>query len=199
MPAGNAAERSLLPAIAAFVGLYAALALPVFWRQEVPLAWLLASVVLALPLAALSAIDLREYRLPDVLTLPLAAAGVLVSWWLAPASLWWTIASIVIGFALLAGVGMLYSHLRGRDGLGLGDAKLFAASGAWLGLEGLPGVLLVACGAAIVALLVAAWRSQDIGDDAGAVRPIPGLRHLDRLALRRVSGLTPVVCLRRHR
>ena len=158
--AGNAAERSLLPSIAAFVGLYAALALPVLWRQEVPIAWLLASVVLALPLAALSAIDVREYRLPDVLTLPLAAAGVLVSWWLAPASLWWTIASMVIGFALLAGLGMLYRHLRNREGLGLGDAKLFAASGAWLGLEGLPGVLLVACGAAIVALLVAAWRSQ---------------------------------------
>ena len=158
--AGNAAERSLLPSIVAFVGLYAALALPVLWRQEVPLTWLLASVVLALPLAALSAIDVREYRLPDVLTLPLAAAGVLVSWWFAPASLWWTIASMVIGFALLAGVGMLYRRLRGRDGLGLGDAKLFAASGAWLGLEGLPGVLLVACGAAILALLVAAWRSQ---------------------------------------
>jgi leader peptidase (prepilin peptidase) / N-methyltransferase len=158
--AGNAAEHSLRPAIAAFVALYAAFALPVFWRQEVPLAWLLASVVLALPLAALSAIDVREYRLPDVLTLPLAAAGVLVSWWFAPASLWWTIASMLIGFALLAGVAMLYRHLRGRDGLGLGDAKLFAASGAWLGLEGLPGVLLVACGAAIVALLVAAWRSQ---------------------------------------
>ena len=113
--AGNAAERSLLPSIAAFVGLYAALALPVLWRQEVPLSWLLASVVLALPLAVLSAIDLREYRLPDVLTLPLAVAGVLVSWWFAPASLWWTIASMVIGFALLAGVGMLYRRLRGRD------------------------------------------------------------------------------------
>jgi leader peptidase (prepilin peptidase) / N-methyltransferase len=158
--AGNATERSLLPSIAAFVGLYAALALPVLWRQEVPLSWLLASVVLALPLAVLSAIDLREYRLPDVLTLPLAIAGVLVSWWFAPASLWWTIASMVIGFVLLAGVGMLYSHLRNREGLGLGDAKLFAASGAWLGLEGLPGVLLIACVAAIVALLVAAWRSK---------------------------------------
>ena len=95
--AGNAAERGLLPAIAAFAGLYAAFALPIFWRAEVPLSWLLASVVLGLPLAALSAIDLREYRLPDVLTLPLAAAGVLVAWWLAPASLWWTIASMLIG------------------------------------------------------------------------------------------------------
>src|SRR5262245_32061829 len=96
---GNAAGTSLLPALATFVGVYAALALPVFLRQEVPVAWLLASVVLALPLAALSAIDVREYRLPDALTLPLAAAGVFVSWWFAPATLWWTIASMLIGFA----------------------------------------------------------------------------------------------------
>jgi leader peptidase (prepilin peptidase)/N-methyltransferase len=121
---------------------------------------LLVSVALALVLAVLSAIDLREYRLPDILTLPLVAAGVLASWWLGLASPWWSIASAVVGFALLTGVAMIYSRVRGRDGLGLGDAKLFAASGAWLGLEGLPAVLLVACGAAIVALLVMALRSQ---------------------------------------
>jgi leader peptidase (prepilin peptidase) / N-methyltransferase len=65
-----------------------------------------------------------------------------------------------LGFASLTGIAMLYRRVRGRDGLGLGDAKLFAASGAGLGLEGLPAVLLVVCGAAIVALLVMAWRSQ---------------------------------------
>jgi leader peptidase (prepilin peptidase) / N-methyltransferase len=104
----------------------------------------------------------REYRLPDVLTLPLLSAGLLVSWWLGNAPLWWAVASAVIGFALLAGVAMLYRHLRGRDGLGLGDAKLFAASGAWLSLEGLPAALLLACGAAIVGLLVSSWRSQEL-------------------------------------
>lgn len=160
MRAVDTADRSLVLSTLAFAGFYAALALPTLWRQEASLAWLLASVGLALALAALSAVDLRDYRLPDVLTLPLAAAGVLASWWLGFASPWWAIASAVIGFALLSGVAMLYSRVRGRDGLGLGDAKLFAASGAWLGLEGLPAVLLVACGAAIVALLVMAWRSQ---------------------------------------
>ncbi len=160
MRAADTADRNLALSTLAFVGLYAALALPVLWRQEASVAWLLASIGLALALSALSAVDLREYRLPDVLTLPLAVAGVLASWWIGLASPWWAIGSAAIGFALLAGVAMLYSRLRGRDGLGLGDAKLFAASGAWLGLEGLPAVLLVACGAAIVALLVMAWRSQ---------------------------------------
>lgn len=160
MRAANPADRSLALSTLAFAGLYFALALPVLWRQEASVAWLFASVCLALALAALSAVDLRDYRLPDLLTLPLVAAGVLASWWLELASPWWATASAVIGFALLTGVGMLYSRVRGRDGLGLGDAKLFAASGAWLGLEGLPAVLLVACGAAIVALLMMAWRSQ---------------------------------------
>src|SRR6185436_5311870 len=153
-------DRSLALSALAFAGFYLALALPVLWRNEASVTWLLASAGLALVLAALSAVDLRDYRLPDLLTLPLVAVGVLASWWLGLASPWWAIASAVIGFALLTGVGMLYSRVRGRDGLGLGDAKLFAASGAWLGLEGLPAVLLVACGAAILALLVAAWRSQ---------------------------------------
>ena len=160
MRAANPADRSLALSALAFAGFYLALALPVLWRNEASVTWLLASAGLALVLAALSAVDLRDYRLPDLLTLPLVAVGVLASWWLGLASPWWAMASAVIGFALLTGVGMLYSRVRGRDGLGLGDAKLFAASGAWLGLEGLPAVLLVACGAAIVALLVMAWRSQ---------------------------------------
>jgi leader peptidase (prepilin peptidase)/N-methyltransferase len=160
MRVADTADRNLTLSIVAFAGTYVVLALPVLWRQEASVAWLLASVALALALAGLSAIDLRDYRLPDVLTLPLVGAGIASSWWLGLASPWWAIASAAIGFALLTGVAMLYSRVRGRDGLGLGDAKLFAASGAWLGLEGLPAVLLVACGAAIVALLVMAWRSQ---------------------------------------
>ncbi len=56
--------------------------------------------------------------------------------------------------AALRGVGALYRWVRGRDGLGEGDAKLLAAIGAWVGLEGLPTVLL---GAALTGLLWALW------------------------------------------
>ncbi len=51
------------------------------------------------------------------------------------------------GFALLA---WAYRRLRGREGLGLGDAKLLAAGGAWLGAALLPDVLLAAAGTAIL-------------------------------------------------
>jgi leader peptidase (prepilin peptidase)/N-methyltransferase len=186
MRAADIADRSLVLSTLALAGFYATLVPPTLWRQEPPVAWLLASAALALALPALSAVDLRDYRLPDVLTLPLAAAGVLPSWWLGLASPWRAIGSAVIGFALLTGVAMLYSRVRGRDGLGLGDAKLFGASGAWLGLEGLPAVLLVACGAG---------HRGAVGRHPHPVRAVPGVRHLDGLALwcvvSRCCGLVP--------
>lgn len=37
-----------------------------------------------------------------------------------------------------------YRQLRGREGLGDGDAGLLAAIGAWVGWQGIPGAILVA-------------------------------------------------------
>jgi prepilin signal peptidase PulO-like enzyme (type II secretory pathway) len=79
MRAADIADRGLILPTLALAGFYATLALPTLWRQEPPVAWLPASAALALALAALSAVDLRDYRLSDVMTLPLAAAGVLAS------------------------------------------------------------------------------------------------------------------------
>jgi leader peptidase (prepilin peptidase)/N-methyltransferase len=155
-------DRRLSLSTGAFAALYVLLAMPAVWGHTPSGPWLVASVVLAVTLAALSAIDVREHRLPDALTLPLAAAGLLVSTYIVGNPLWWHVTSAVIGFALMAGVAAAYRHVRGRDGLGLGDAKLFAVSGAWLGLEALPTVLLCACASAMVAVLIANRRWRDI-------------------------------------
>jgi leader peptidase (prepilin peptidase)/N-methyltransferase len=48
----------------------------------------------------------------------------------------------VAGFAVLGAISLLYRRLRHREGLGLGDAKLLAALGAWVSWQGLPTVLL---------------------------------------------------------
>jgi leader peptidase (prepilin peptidase)/N-methyltransferase len=113
-------------------------------------------VVLGLALAALSANDVQSFRLPDALTLPLTGGGLLLAWLMGWGPLWWRIVSAAAGFLLLYGVERAYQRVRGRNGLGRGDAKLFAASGAWLGAEGLTTVLLWACGTALMAVLLAA-------------------------------------------
>jgi leader peptidase (prepilin peptidase) / N-methyltransferase len=121
---------------------------------------LVLALVLAPTLAALSAIDLQQHRLPDLLTGPLTVVGLLASAWMGVQPPWWPVFSAALGFGLLAGLAYAYRALRGRTGMGLGDAKLLAAAGAWVGAEGLPAVLLWATGPALLCVLLAYWRGQ---------------------------------------
>jgi leader peptidase (prepilin peptidase) / N-methyltransferase len=78
------------------------------------------------------------------LTLPLAALGLTVGDWVLPAPFLDRAIGAGIGYAGLFLLALGYRLLRGRDGLGLGDAKLLGAIGAWMGWQALPIVLLVA-------------------------------------------------------
>jgi leader peptidase (prepilin peptidase)/N-methyltransferase len=162
MPALPSSLRAPIFDTLAFLGVYGALAVPLLWRVDAGTGPIPASIVLGATLAALSAIDLRQYRLPDWLTLPLTALGPCVAWWSGTIPVWWSIVSAALGFGMLAGIAHVYRAVRGRAGLGLGDAKLLGASGAWLGAEGLPTVLLWATAAALACVLVARWRGSQL-------------------------------------
>ena len=94
-------------------------------------------------LLTLAAIDAAEFWLPDPLVSALAAAGLASAAICAP-----SLADRLIGgaggFASLWVIAASYRHLRGREGLGGGDPKLFGAIGLWLGWRMLPAVLLLA-------------------------------------------------------
>jgi leader peptidase (prepilin peptidase)/N-methyltransferase len=106
-----------------------------------------AALALALgwSLAALACIDGLVLRLPDLLTLPLIALGLGLGAWRCGDPWRDHLIGAVAGYAVLAGLGWAYERLRRRPGLGLGDAKLLAAAGTWLGWSALPDVLLIAC------------------------------------------------------
>jgi leader peptidase (prepilin peptidase) / N-methyltransferase len=63
-----------------------------------------------------------------------------------------------LGFAVFALIATMYRRWRGHDGLGLGDAKLLGAAGAWVGWTGLPSIVLIASLAALVVALPMAMR-----------------------------------------
>jgi leader peptidase (prepilin peptidase)/N-methyltransferase len=105
--------------------------------------WILvASCVLGWTLLLLAVIDWRTQLLPDAVTLPLLAFGLLAAVALNPETWLDRVIGAAAGFAALAFLAMAYARLRGREGLGLGDAKLLAALGAWVSWQGLPTVIL---------------------------------------------------------
>lgn len=94
-------------------------------------------------LLALAALDLIAFWLPNVLTGLLALTGVVDGIFFDPG---WIdrIAGGLLGFGLLYLVTFTYRHIRGREGLGGGDPKMFGGIGLWLGASMLAPVLLAA-------------------------------------------------------
>lgn len=129
--------------------------------------WLVAAGFATL-LFTLSLIDLETWLLPDLLTLPGAAAALVCSALLPPQ---WTLGvgwrAALFGAGLGGGglwaIAWLYRRVRGVDGLGLGDAKLMLLVGALLGPLAVP---LTLVGGALLALppgLAAARRAGGDG------------------------------------
>ncbi|MGF1550235.1 MAG: prepilin peptidase [Sphingomonadaceae bacterium] len=113
-------------------------------------------------LLLLAAFDSRHYWLPDPLTLPLVPLGLLVAAFDIGPPLAARAIGAAAGFASLHLVAVLYRAARGREGLGGGDPKLFAAIGAWLGWAQLPLVLLAAGIAGLAALALRRLRGERI-------------------------------------
>lgn len=119
------------------------------------------AALLGWQLLLLGLLDLRHFWLPDRLTALLAGAGLaygLSLYGLSAGLLLDVLAGGALGFSGLTIVALTYRRLRGRDGLGAGDAKLLGAIGLWIGPAGVIATLLTGSLIAIlgaVGLLVA--------------------------------------------
>ena len=96
-------------------------------------------------LVALAFIDWDTTLLPDDITLPLLWAGLLASalrWIDVP--LYASVVGAAAGYLSLWLVYWGFKLVTGKEGMGYGDFKLFAALGAWFGWEALVPVILMA-------------------------------------------------------
>jgi leader peptidase (prepilin peptidase)/N-methyltransferase len=111
----------------------------------------LVTVTLCWLLIGLATLDIENLWLPDFLTLPGIAAGLLLTTarelladhFDRPSRPWHALMNGVIAAlgaaAIILLIRWIYWLIRRQEGIGLGDAKLMAMLGAWLGL---PGALL---------------------------------------------------------
>jgi leader peptidase (prepilin peptidase) / N-methyltransferase len=98
----------------------------------------------AAAIVALAAIDWDTTLLPDDITLPLLWAGLLASalaW--SPVPLRDAVWGAVGGYLSLWLVYWAFKLVTGKEGMGYGDFKLFAALGAWFGWQALVPIILM--------------------------------------------------------
>ena len=102
-------------------------------------------------LTYLTFMDLKEFRLPNIATYGLIGAGLIKA--IITTDMALIIASLIgvgVGYGVIASLRTYYMIRRGVEGIGLGDAKLVAAAGAWFGWSALPALLLLSSASALL-------------------------------------------------
>lgn len=124
----------------------------------------LAHFALALALVAAAFIDLEHMIVPDSISFGGTALGVITST-MRDQPIVDSLVGAAVGFVLVwLPFDVLYARLRGRPGMGLGDAKLVMLAGAWLGAPGAAFVLgagAIQGSLAVLVLLVLGHRIEE--------------------------------------
>ena len=119
-------------------GLWVAL----FWRFGLGLA-LPVHLLFVTSLVAISFIDFDHRIIPNEISLPGILLGFACSFlWMEHGFHWESLIGLLVGGGSLLLISMVYLLLRGREGMGMGDIKLLAMLGAWLGWKSLLFILL---------------------------------------------------------
>ena len=114
----------------------------VAWRFGATAACL-GALLLTWALVALTFIDYDHQLLPDDITLPLLWLGIGFNLQATYVPLSTAVIGAMAGYVSLWLVYQGFKLVTGREGMGYGDFKLFAALGAWLGWQQLPLVILL--------------------------------------------------------
>jgi leader peptidase (prepilin peptidase)/N-methyltransferase len=115
-------------------------------------------------------VDFRTFLIPDIVSIGLIPAGLVATFFTSgqQAVLMHGLAALA-GFATLAIIAVAYRRLRGREGLGMGDAKLLGAGGAWAGLYALPWILAIGAGTTLFIVAI----GHVLGRKASADTAVP--------------------------
>ncbi len=138
------------------VELLTAIMFAVAWWYYGPTTLLMSRLVFGSALIVLFAIDLEHHLLPNVITLPGIVAGLLFSLatepgWLA------SVLGVLVGGGVLYALAEIYYRVRHEEGLGMGDVKMLAMIGAFIGWKlTLVALMLASLTGSVIGLLLIA-------------------------------------------
>tara|TARA_B100000941_G_C28492646_1_gene548896 strand:+ start:438 stop:1199 length:762 start_codon:yes stop_codon:yes gene_type:complete len=102
-------------------------------------------------------IDLKHFIIPNVITFPLMALGFFKSFdpnlsYLFPNYLNSLIGG-AFGYGIIFSIIYFYKQVRKKEGMGLGDAKLFAVIGFWFGWISIPFIVFLSSVVALISVV----------------------------------------------
>ena len=121
-----------------------------YWYGPTPLG--VVRTAFGCAMIVLFVIDLQHRILPNAITVPGAVIGLVISVFLPPG---WvsSLIGVLVGGGLLFAVAEAYYRVRGVDGLGMGDVKMLAMIGAFLGWQlALVTLMLASFGGAVLGI-----------------------------------------------
>lgn len=124
----------------------------VFWTTDRPP--FLMTAGLGIALISTTWFDVDHYRIPDWITYPLILAGLVYAYITNSSETLLHIMGALIGYGFIWMLNTYWQRKYGKDGIGMGDAKLLASAGAWLGVFALPIVTLIASASALLVILL---------------------------------------------
>jgi len=131
------------------------------WFHADPIV-LASRIVFTAILIVLFGTDLETQRLPNVITYPGIVVGLAFSFWVPPGFVACAIGALS-GAAVLWLIRFVWKRATGVDGMGLGDVKMLAMIGAFLGWRQIGVVLfLSSLAGAIVGIALAGFRNKSL-------------------------------------
>jgi leader peptidase (prepilin peptidase)/N-methyltransferase len=102
------------------------------WWYYGPGVLLVSRLILGCALIVLFAIDLEHHLLPNTITIPGVVVGFVLSFFTEPG---WvgSLIGILVGGGVLFAIAEAYYRVRHEEGLGMGDVKMLAMVGAFIG------------------------------------------------------------------
>jgi leader peptidase (prepilin peptidase) / N-methyltransferase len=98
-------------------------------------------------------VDAKRFVIPNPANLALLMSGLALSAVTGSLPFVEAFLGVIAGGAVFLAIRQLHLKLRGVAGLGLGDVKFVAAAGSWIGLFGLPWLVLFAAISALSLLV----------------------------------------------